>query len=106
MKSISPNPFVPQVMREWKPLRHFWHTPMERSVETRCLRQSWKPRRHCIDALYGAWQVKRSKRNKLAEFSHQRSTHPFCRPMAGAAVDDPMTGGSRVGQAQILYRFG
>ena len=79
MKSISPNTFVPQVMRKWKPLSHFWHTAMKRSVEARHLRESWKARCHCVDALNGTWQVKRNKRDEFMEFPQERCIYSFCR---------------------------
>src|SRR5262249_59601755 len=106
MKTISPNALVPQVIRKWKTLSHFRHTPMKCRVETRYLRESWKACCHCVDTLYGTWQVKRSKRNKLAEFSQKRCIHPFCRRMVRSAVDDTMTGSGGAGEPQILYRFG
>src|SRR6266576_2119573 len=78
MKAISPNPFVPQIMRKRKPLSHFRHTAVKCGVETRDLRQSWKTSCHCVDALDGTRQVKRSKRNELTEFSQERCIDSFC----------------------------
>src|SRR5262249_30351887 len=78
VKTIPPNAFVPQVMRKRKPLSGFRHPAMKCGVETGHLRQSWKVRGYCFDTLYGARQVKRSKRNELTEFSQQRCIHNFC----------------------------
>src|SRR5437870_6569555 len=106
MKAIPPNPFVPKIMRKRKPLGNFRHTAMKCGVETSYLQQSWKARCHCFDTLYGTRQVKRSKRNELAEFSQERCIHPFRRRMVRSAVDHSMTGGSGERKSQILCCFG
>src|SRR5215510_12054125 len=106
MKAISPNAFVPQVMRKRKPLSHFRHTAMKCGVETCYLRESWKARCHCVDALNGTRQVKRSKRNELTEFSQERCIDSFCRGVARAAVDHSMAGGGGARKSTILGCFG
>src|SRR5215831_13793401 len=92
MKTISPDTFVPQLMRQWKPLSHFRHAAMKCSVETSNLRESWKTRCYCLDTLNGARQVKRSKRDELAKFSQERWIYPFGRRVVRSAVDHSMAG--------------
>src|SRR5262249_19099336 len=106
MKAISPNAFVPQVMRKWEPLSHFRHTAMKCGVETRYLRESWKARSHCVDALNGTRQVKRSKRNELTEFSQEGCIYSFCRGVVRSAVAHSMAGGGGARKSRILGRFG
>src|SRR5215468_12312399 len=92
MKAISPDAFVPQIMRKWEPLSHFRHTAMKCRVETRYLRESWKTRCHCLDTLNGTRQVKRSKRDELAKFSQERWIYSFGDRVVRSAVDHPMAG--------------
>src|SRR4029453_4130058 len=102
VKPISPNAFVPQVMRKRKPLSHFWHAAMKCGVETRYLRESWKARCHCIDALNGTRHVKRSKWNELTEFSQERCIYLFCCGVVRPAVDHSMAGGGGARKSRIL----
>ena len=51
VKSIPSYAFMPQVTGEWEALRQLRHAPVEGGVKACHLRQTWKARRHCLDAL-------------------------------------------------------
>src|SRR5215467_12482834 len=110
MKAIPADAFVPQLIRQWKPLSHFGHTAMKCRVETRYLRESWKTCGHCLDTLNGTWQVKRSKRDELAKFLQKRCIDSFGRRVVWSAVDHSMAGRGGARKSGLLgclgYGFG
>jgi hypothetical protein len=79
---------------------------MKCGVETGYLRESRKTRGHCINALNGTRQVKRSKWNELTEFSQERRIYLFCCGVARSAVDHSMAGGGGARKSRSRRRFG
>src|SRR6478736_8722646 len=67
MEAIAPDSLVPKLLRQCKPLGHFWHFAVKRRIKASDLREVRKMRRYSLNHLQMAGQVQGRKRNQLLQ---------------------------------------